>query len=416
MESDYFQPSFPPDDHPAFSSVSATPSTRGRILIVSASDAEANPLRHALDAIERQSFDIDHVRSANDALCRLGSGEFDIAFIDGQVGGTDGANIIRRAGRRLSPTPMVYVSDNHAAGNGEADIPGGATDMLLATEISPLLLRRVIRYARSNHAAARRLIVDEYRYREIAEDASEANDQKSRFLALMSHEFRTPLNAILGFSEAIGHEIFGELGGEGARRYKEYVQHIHSSGTHLLSLINDLLDLSKIEAGKQEIDPAQTKLGDVLQDVIGMVMPQARACGVSLAADAAGVSEMDVYADRRLIMQAVLNVVANAVKFSPAGETVSIRASREGRNAVVTVTDRGCGIPKSELVRVLEPFHQAGTLETRPGRGTGLGLPLSHSIMALHQGGLEIASEEGRGTTVSLWLPRECDEAESEAA
>ena len=270
--------------------------------------------------------------------------------------------------------------------------------------------------ARRTFPAARRLIVDEYRYREIAEDASEANDQKSRFLALMSHEYRTPLNTILGFSEAIGHEIFGELGDEGARRYKEYVQHIHSSGTNLLGLINDLLDPSKIEAGKQEIDPAQTKLGDVRQDVIGMVMPQARACGVSFAADGAGVSEMDVYAARRPIMQAVLNVVANAVKFSPAGETVSIRASREGRNAVVTVTDRGCGIPKGELVRVLEPFHQAGTLETRPGRGTGLGLPLSHSIMALHQGGLEIASEEGRGTTVSLWLPRECDEAESEAA
>ncbi|MGB0631280.1 MAG: ATP-binding protein [Alphaproteobacteria bacterium] len=404
------------EEHPAFSRISAVSSTCGRILIVCDRDPADNPVQAALNMIENQSFAIDHVATATEALCRLGAGEYDIAFIDGTVAGVDGAGIIRQAGGRLSPTPMVYVDRDVVPGAGEIDIPGGATDMILEQEISPLLLQRIIRYARSSHAAARRLIVDENRYSEIAQGASEASSQKSEFLALMSHEFRTPLNAILGFSEAIGLEVFGKLSGEGARRYKEYVQHIHSSGTHLLGLINDLLDLSKIEAGRQEIDPENTRLGDVLEEVIRMVTPQARAGGVALAADADGVSSIDIYADRRLVTQAVLNVVANAVKCSPVGETVSLRARREGRNVVITVTDRGCGIPKSELARVLEPFHQAETMETRPGRGTGLGLPLSQSIMSLHQGGLEIDSEEGRGTTVALWLPRDVGGAASEAA
>ena len=405
-----------PDDHPAFCSIPAKSSLSGNVLIIGDPTPGAGPLRVWLEDVDHQAFEIVEAATATDALCLLGSGEFDIAFVGETVGDTEGNEIIRQAGGRLSPTPMVYVSASRGDDAHEADIPGGATDMILAEEISPLVLRRVIRYARSSHAAARQLIVNDYRHREIAEGASAANHQKSRFLALMSHEFRTPLNAILGFSEAIDQEIFGKLGGDGAGRYKEYIGHIHSSGTHLLSLINDLLDISKIEAGKQEIHPEPVTLGDVVDDVIRMVAPQAEAHDVTVVLKSGEASDMAIFADRRLLTQAMLNVVANAVKFSGAGDKVSIRVRREGRNVVIVVSDQGCGISEEELARVLEPFHQAKSLETRQGRGTGLGLPLSHSIMGLHQGGLEVSSEEGRGTTVSLWMPCDLERGASQAA
>lgn len=407
MKNRGIQPISETDDHPAFTRFPAASSNSGTVLIVGDSHRDNDPVRPALEDIEDQSFVIVESATATDALCRLGSGEFDVAFIGEEVDGEQGTDIIRRAGGRLSPTPMVYVAANPAFKTDDADIPGGATDMIHRQEISLLLLRRIVRYAKSSHAASRQLIVNDYRHREIAEDASAANNHKTQFLALMSHEFRTPLNAILGFSEAIGYEIFGGLGGDGSSRYKEYVKHIHSSGTHLLSLINDLLDLSKIEAGKQDIHPGQVELRDVLRDVMGMISPQAEARDVEVSDKSSAGDELVICADRRLLTQAILNVVANAVKFSAGDDEVSIRAGREGRNVVIVVSDNGCGILPGELASVLKPFHQPQSLETRQGRGTGLGLPLSHSIMGLHAGGLGIVSEEGSGTMVSLWMP--CD-------
>jgi two-component system cell cycle sensor histidine kinase PleC len=212
----------------------------------------------------------------------------------------------------------------------------------------------------------------------------------------MSHELRSPLNAILGFSEAIQRELYGEIEGRGADKYREYVGDINSSGKHLLSLINDLLDLSKIEAGKFEISPSHVPLDGIVKDVARMTAPQARAANVtfetSLPAD-----NVDIFADGRLITQTILNIVANAVKFSAPDGHVTLHAQLEGHNTVISVSDNGCGMTASDLQRVLEPFHQAGNLETRPKHGTGLGLPLARSIFELHQGGLEIASEIGTG-------------------
>ena len=148
-------------------------------------------------------------------------------------------------------------------------------DVLEKIEMSPSLLRRVSRYARFNHETTRRLVVNEQRYRELAENASHANGEKSEFLANMSHELRSPLNAILGFSEAIQHELYGKIEGRDADRYRDYVGDINSSGKHLLSLINDLLDLSKIEAGKFEISPSNVQLDEIVKDVARMTAPQA---------------------------------------------------------------------------------------------------------------------------------------------
>ena len=241
---------------------------------------------------------------------------------------------------------------------------------------------------------------------QAAAGAVAASDQKSRFLASMSHEFRTPLNAILGFSEAMEQELFGEIEGGGAEKYREYIRHIHSSGAHLLSLINDLLDLSKIEAGKHELNRSAVKVEDILDDVGRMTGPQSAAAGVELAIGFAAENGLTTHADRRVLTQAVLNVTANALRFAPRGSRVMIEVTEQGGNIVLAVSDEGCGIAKSELDRIMEPFGQAA-IQAQGQKGTGLGLPISASIMQMHGGGLEIESEPGQGTRVSLWWPKD---------
>lgn len=376
-----------------------------RVLFIQDSEADTALFRSTLETITGETFDLVTATDARTGLYLIASGRFDIAFVAAFLEDESGMDVIRRAGGRLCSTPMVLLSDKLDAAHEQECLLAGAVDVLDRIEMSPSLLRRVIRYARFNHETTRRLVVNEQRYRELAENASHANGEKTKFLANMSHELRTPLNAILGFSEAIQHELFGVIEGPGAAKYREYIGDINSSGNHLLSLINDLLDLSKIEAGKLEICPANVQLGEIFDDVARMTAPQARSANVTLETDLPP-DTVGIFADGRLIMQAILNIVANAIKFSPAGGQVTLRAHLEGHNVVISVTDEGCGMTKQDLRHVLEPFHQAGSLETRPEHGTGLGLPLARSIVELHQGGLEIESEEGVGTTVSLWLAR----------
>lgn len=376
-----------------------------RVLLIQDLDTETALFRSTLETITGETFDLVTATDARTGLYLIASGRFDVAVVAAALGGESGMDVIRRAGGRLCSTPMVLLSEKLDAEQEQECLLAGAVDVLEKIEMSPSLLRRVIRYARFNHETTRRLVVNEQRYRELAENASHANGEKSKFLANMSHELRSPLNAILGFSEAIQHELYGEIEGRGADKYREYVGDINSSGKHLLSLINDLLDLSKIEAGKFEISPSNVQLDEIVKDVARMTAPQARAANVTFETCLPSDS-VDIFADGRLITQAMLNIVANAVKFSAPGGHVTLHTHLEGHNTVISVTDDGCGMTESDLKCVLEPFHQAGNLETRPKHGTGLGLPLARSIFELHQGGLEIASEIGTGTTVSMWLPR----------
>jgi signal transduction histidine kinase len=376
-----------------------------RVLLIQDSDSETALFRGTLETITGETFDLVTATDARTGLYLIASGRFDVAVVGARLCGESGMDVIRRAGGRLCSTPMVLLSEKLDADHEQEYLRAGAVDVLEKVEMSPSLLRRVIRYARFNHETTRRLVVNEQRYRELAETASHANGEKSKFLANMSHELRTPLNAILGFSEAMQHELFGEIEGAGAGKYREYVGDINSSGKHLLSLINDLLDLSKIEAGKFEICPSNAQIDEIVEDVARMTAPQAQAASVTLETFLPADS-VSLFADSRLITQAILNIVANAVKFSAPGGHVTLRAHLEGHNTVISVSDDGCGMTGHDLQHVLEPFYQAGNLETRPKNGTGLGLPLARSIFELHQGGLEIASENGVGTTVSMWLPR----------
>jgi signal transduction histidine kinase len=231
-----------------------------------------------------------------------------------------------------------------------------------------------------------------------------ANRAKGDFLANMSHELRTPLNAIIGFSEILSGEHLGPLKNP---RYLEYSSDIHSSGLHLLSIINDVLDMSKIEAGKLEIHEEGVAVRDLLTGSVRMVRERARKQQVELVCIADD-PHLAVWADERAMKQCLLNLLSNAVKFSKVGGTVTIEASVDpDHRTVLTITDQGIGMTEEEKERALQPFGQAHSSTTRTYGGTGLGLPITQGLIEAHGGTLTISSKPGQGTSVAIVLPAE---------
>jgi PAS domain S-box-containing protein len=233
-----------------------------------------------------------------------------------------------------------------------------------------------------------------------AETMRQESEAKSRFVAAMSHELRTPLNSILGFSQLLSSSGSGELND----RQQRYVGHIESSGRHLLSLINDVLDLSKVEAGQMEVELEPIELEPLLEETINQVRPLADANGLELVLDPG--PGIWIRADGRRFLQVMLNLLSNAIKFTPAGGSVRVAAVRAGRTARISVIDTGIGIPPEEQQRIFEEFTQVDRQAARSTEGTGLGLALSRRLLQLMRGNIEVESEEGRGSTFSVVLPR----------
>jgi len=235
------------------------------------------------------------------------------------------------------------------------------------------------------------------------EQAELANRSKSEFLANMSHELRTPLNAIIGFSEIVAGELFGPIG---APRYVEYAHDIHTSGIHLLSIISDILDLSKIEAGRRELTESTIDLHEAAESSLRLVRGRAENGGVRLVNGIARGAMPRLLADERAVKQILLNLLSNAVKFTPEGGRVSIGAELRGDGSLaICVDDTGIGIACEDIPRALAPFSQVDSALTRRYEGTGLGLPLVKSLIELHGGRLELESEEGKGTLASVVFP-----------
>jgi two-component system cell cycle sensor histidine kinase PleC len=233
--------------------------------------------------------------------------------------------------------------------------------------------------------------------RQKAEDASRA---KSAFLANMSHELRTPLNAVIGFSEIMAKELFGPIGNP---QYKQYSTDIYDSGNHLLDLINDILDMAKIEAGKLTLAPRPLDPSVAIEQAVRLTKRKAEEKGLSIVVDAEDLPEIE--ADHRAVKQMLLNLLSNAVKFTDEGAImVHARANATGLN--LRVVDTGCGIPPEHLPRLAQPFQQVEQELARNHSGTGLGLALTKSLAEMHGGKLAIQSEVGRGTIVTITLPR----------
>ena len=267
---------------------------------------------------------------------------------------------------------------------------------LLTTYLNELYMRRAYvseMIIRAQHKKSHALLIE----------ARVANKAKSEFLATMSHELRTPLNAICGFSEMMTQEIFGPVGQE---QYADYAADIHNSGTHLLSIINDILDIAKAEAGKLQLSETAVDLSETVQTCTRMCQGAADKKGILI--ETSGIDEIvQVLGDERLLRQALLNLLSNAVKFTDVGGRINVTLEIFANGEIaIEVTDTGVGIAEEDIARIMRPFEQVEGSLARQNGGTGLGLPYSEKIAEIHGGRLLLSSTLGTGTRCQIILPQ----------
>ncbi|GJL89063.1 MAG: hypothetical protein DHS20C03_27720 [Minwuia thermotolerans] len=279
--------------------------------------------------------------------------------------------------------------------------------------LCPVLLALIGFAARQNFLVGIQFVQREYDLLETMTKLENATREKSAFVASTSHELRTPLNAIIGFSEIIRDEIFGKVS---PPRYGEYVRDIHGSARHLLGVINDLLDLSRIETGNAEITLEWTSLSGLVADATAMVAPLAESRQVTIA-PAEVETDLVVLTDRQRFRQVVLNILSNAIKYSTEGSRVTISAGtgRKG-DLFLSITDQGLGMNATEVRQALTPFGRTESSARTGEQGSGLGLPITRHLMQVLDGDLQIDSVKGQGTTVRILLPAESWSVREEAA
>jgi signal transduction histidine kinase len=298
-------------------------------------------------------------------------------------------NLIESGVRAVLALPMIH--QDHLIGclgvtrNQPGNFPAETIDLLRTFATQSALAIQNARLFREIEDKSRQLEV--------------ASQHKSEFLANMSHELRTPLNAIIGFSEVLSEKMFGELN----EKQEEYSQDIHASGQHLLSLINDILDLSKIEAGRMELELTDFHLPTALDSALTLVRERAGRRGIALQMNVD--SRLgQIQADERKVRQVVLNLLSNAIKFTPEGGRIDVKALPKDGFVEVSVSDTGVGIAAEDQEAVFEEFRQAGTADKKV-EGTGLGLTLCRKFVELHGGRIWVKSELGQGSTFTFTLP-----------
>ena len=309
--------------------------------------------------------------------------------------------------RQLADGRWLQVTELRTRDGGTVSIGTDITQLKLNQEKLVDSERRLmatihdLSIARKAEAQKTRELVELNRkYMRETERAEAANRAKSEFLANMSHELRTPLNAIIGFSEVMESGLFGSLGND---RYLEYARDIHSSGTYLLGVINDILDMSKIEAGQVSMEREEIGLGRLISETVRVIALQAAKKSITVETDIA--EHMSLFADRRAIKQIVINLLSNAVKFTRDGGHILVRARNVGNAMVLSIEDNGCGIPRDKIGKLGRPFEQVQNQFTKSHAGSGLGLAISRSLAELHGGALKIRSTERVGTIVSVRIP-----------
>ncbi|WP_425404364.1 ATP-binding protein [Hwanghaeella sp.] len=345
---------------------------------------------------------VRHANAAAQALYGAKSVDELLGRFDGSYGPENGGLPLPLARAIWNGEKSVTFESVHRTFSGEQLIvsvslpmPGSIDAPLSRFESLPVTILDITQQKKAE--AAR----DEARL--SAEKASRA---KSEFLASMSHELRTPLNAILGFSEVIDNQLLGPVGNE---KYREYGRDIHTSGMLLMELVNDILDIAAIEAGRKTLTVREVDLDEVVDECLAIVEHRAEEAGVALRKEIADGDGLAVQADRRALQQVLLNLLTNAVKNTPSGGTVSVTAKAGAQGTEIVVSDTGCGIPEDRLEEVTKAFVRGSDDPMVSQDGWGLGLSIAKSLVELHEGDFRIDSTVGDGTAVHITLPRQAD-------
>jgi signal transduction histidine kinase len=384
----------------AVASPSSPPSCRRQVLIVDDDQEFAESL---VDILSPAGYDVDVAGHAAAAVAALQHSSPPVAMLDIRLGRASGVDLLSHL-RAQRPDLICVMMTAHAdTQTAIAAMRQGAYDYFDKSS-EPIELLAVLDrcFEKAQLQEENRSAYDALR---IAKEAAEkANRAKSEFLANISHELRTPLNAIIGFSEVMMQEILGPVGNES---YSGYLKDIHDSGIDLLNIINDILDLSKAEAGKLELSEQMVDAAVVIDGVCRLMRPKIDGAGLHVTTDFA-VNLSLLFCDRLKLKQVLLNLLSNAVKFTRPGGRITVSAAADTeRGFAITIRDTGIGISKEDIARVLQPFEQVESSLSRSHNGTGLGLPLTAAMMALHGGAIEIASDIGAGTSVTIRFPPE---------
>jgi two-component system cell cycle sensor histidine kinase PleC len=327
-------------------------------------------------------------------------------FVPGQINGKSGSRSVEV---QLADGRWLQINERRTKDGGFVSVGTDISalkhqeESLLKSEKTLMVaVRDLQRERQTAEEQSQRLAELADKYASEKTRAEAANRSKSEFLANMSHELRTPLNAIIGFSEVMTSEFFGPLG---SSKYSEYAADIRKSGHFLLDVINDILDMSKIEAGRTDLEFSDVDLAHIVDDVMRLIGPRAAESGIVVKQDIRKIESF--VADRRALKQVIINLMSNAVKFTPEGGTITFTAQGDSKNIMLSIIDTGIGIPMRDIEKLGRPFEQVENQFTKTRGGSGLGLAISRSLVELHGGTLSIQSSVGKGTTVEVTLPKQ---------